>query len=206
MKKLLTFALCLLPVLLLAADESHQVLLNGKPFSRAEQINGVWEIPVADVARAAGMSLTLEPAFQLQGSTLSVKAGWDVKSNVKASAAAPGENAQTTTSGNAAFHDLSFTHKVDKASSVLLQACATGVHFKEATITHRLAEPSGGVVHPNGAIVSAHVINSGGRAMVPLADVVSACGGVWTPPANLPAGVPIQLHLAKNPNAALIVQ
>jgi type VI secretion system secreted protein Hcp len=39
--------------------------------------------------------------------------------------------------GKANFHDLSFTHKIDKASPVLMQACATGVHLKEATITHR---------------------------------------------------------------------
>lgn len=41
--------------------------------------------------------------------------------------------------GKASFHDLSFTHNIDKASPVLLQACATGVHMKEATITHRKA-------------------------------------------------------------------
>jgi len=41
--------------------------------------------------------------------------------------------------GKATFQDLSFTHKVDKASPVLMQACATGVHLKEATITHRKA-------------------------------------------------------------------
>jgi type VI secretion system secreted protein Hcp len=41
--------------------------------------------------------------------------------------------------GKATFHDLSFTHKIDKASPVLMQACATGVHLKEATITHRKA-------------------------------------------------------------------
>ncbi|MEP7306554.1 MAG: type VI secretion system tube protein Hcp [Acidobacteriota bacterium] len=39
--------------------------------------------------------------------------------------------------GKASFQDLSFTHSVDKASPVLMQACATGVHIKEATITHR---------------------------------------------------------------------
>src|SRR5712671_5106377 len=39
--------------------------------------------------------------------------------------------------GKASFHDLSFVHKIDKASPVLMQACATGVHLKEATITHR---------------------------------------------------------------------
>ena len=41
--------------------------------------------------------------------------------------------------GKANFHDLSFTHKIDKASPLLLKACATGQHLKEATITRRKA-------------------------------------------------------------------
>jgi type VI secretion system secreted protein Hcp len=41
--------------------------------------------------------------------------------------------------GKASFRDLSFTHNIDKASPVLMQSCATGVHLKEATITHRKA-------------------------------------------------------------------
>ena len=41
--------------------------------------------------------------------------------------------------GKATFHDLSFVHKVDKSSPVLMQACATGEHLKDATITHRKA-------------------------------------------------------------------
>jgi type VI secretion system secreted protein Hcp len=41
--------------------------------------------------------------------------------------------------GKASFHDLSFVHNIDKASPVLMQACATGVHLKEAIITHRKA-------------------------------------------------------------------
>ena len=41
--------------------------------------------------------------------------------------------------GRATFHDLSFTHTIDKASPRLLQACATGSHLPEATITHRKA-------------------------------------------------------------------
>jgi type VI secretion system secreted protein Hcp len=41
--------------------------------------------------------------------------------------------------GKATFHDLSFTHMVDKASPVLMTSCATGVHLKEATIVHRKA-------------------------------------------------------------------
>ena len=41
--------------------------------------------------------------------------------------------------GRADFQDFSFTHNIDKASPLLLKACATGVHIKEATITHRKA-------------------------------------------------------------------
>ena len=41
--------------------------------------------------------------------------------------------------GKPAFHDLSITHRIDKASPLLLKACATGTVLKEATITHRKA-------------------------------------------------------------------
>ena len=41
--------------------------------------------------------------------------------------------------GKATFQDLSIVHTIDKASPRLLQACATGTHLKEATITHRKA-------------------------------------------------------------------
>jgi type VI secretion system secreted protein Hcp len=41
--------------------------------------------------------------------------------------------------GKPTFHDLSFTHNIDKASPLLMRGCATGQHLKEATITHRKA-------------------------------------------------------------------
>src|SRR5256885_10128223 len=41
--------------------------------------------------------------------------------------------------GKASFHDITFTHVMDKSSPVLMQTCATGTHLKEATITHRKA-------------------------------------------------------------------
>ena len=47
-----------------------------------------------------------------------------------AAAAARARRASTT---------VNFTHHVDKASPVLMKACATGEHIKEATITHRKA-------------------------------------------------------------------
>ena len=41
--------------------------------------------------------------------------------------------------GKANFNDFSFTHKIDKATPLLLKACATGTHFPNATITVRKA-------------------------------------------------------------------
>jgi type VI secretion system secreted protein Hcp len=41
--------------------------------------------------------------------------------------------------GKADFHDLTFVHNYDKASPILMQACTTGVHMKEATIFNRKA-------------------------------------------------------------------
>ena len=41
--------------------------------------------------------------------------------------------------GKASFHDLDFTHHIDKASPLLLKACASGEHIKDATITVRKA-------------------------------------------------------------------
>jgi type VI secretion system secreted protein Hcp len=41
--------------------------------------------------------------------------------------------------GKASFNDFNFTHLVDKASPVLMKACATGEHIKEGTITVRKA-------------------------------------------------------------------
>src|SRR5436189_3119318 len=58
---------------------------------------------------------------------------WGV-TNAGATAAGSGGGA-----GKATFQDLSFIHKIDKASPLLMRACATGAHLKEATITHRKA-------------------------------------------------------------------
>jgi len=41
--------------------------------------------------------------------------------------------------GKATFHDLSITHRVDKASPVLMQVCANGTHLKDGTLTVRKA-------------------------------------------------------------------
>ena len=39
----------------------------------------------------------------------------------------------------ASFNDFTFTHQVDKATPLLMKACATGTHIPDATITVRKA-------------------------------------------------------------------
>ena len=41
--------------------------------------------------------------------------------------------------GKAIFQDVTIVHGIDKATPALFKACATGVHLKDATITHRKA-------------------------------------------------------------------
>ena len=41
--------------------------------------------------------------------------------------------------GKVTFHDLTFTHHIDRATPSLMKACATGSHIKDATVTLRKA-------------------------------------------------------------------
>ena len=41
--------------------------------------------------------------------------------------------------GKAIFEDLSIEHRIDSATPALFEACATGRHIRDATITHRKA-------------------------------------------------------------------
>src|SRR5436190_2753704 len=41
--------------------------------------------------------------------------------------------------GRADIQDLTIVHNVDKSSPLLMQACATGTHLKEVTVTQRKA-------------------------------------------------------------------
>lgn len=45
--------------------------------------------------------------------------------------------------GKASFHDFNFTHKFDKASPLLMLACASGKHIPTATMTARKAGRAG---------------------------------------------------------------
>ena len=41
--------------------------------------------------------------------------------------------------GRASFHAFTFTHHIDKASPLLMKACATGEHLRDGTVTVRTA-------------------------------------------------------------------
>ena len=58
---------------------------------------------------------------------------WGVKN---ANPAPAGSGAAT---GKTDIQDLSIVHHIDKSSPLLMQACATGTHLKEVTVTQRKA-------------------------------------------------------------------
>ena len=53
--------------------------------------------------------------------------------------AGPSGSGAGSGAGKATFQELSIVHGIDKATPELLKACATGLHIKDATITHRKA-------------------------------------------------------------------
>ena len=76
--------------------------------------------------------------------------------------------------GKVTFQDLMIVHNIDKASPRLLEACATGQHLKDATITHRKAgkgQQEFLIVKMNDVIVTA--VSHGGTASQPAAETVS---------------------------------
>jgi type VI secretion system secreted protein Hcp len=83
--------------------------------------------------------------------------------------------------GKASFHDFNFTHHIDKASPVLMKACATGEHIKDATITVRKAgkgQQEFLVIKMTDVIVTS-VSDSAGDTAATTAELVSLqCGAV----------------------------
>jgi len=76
--------------------------------------------------------------------------------------------------GRATFQDLSIVHNVDKASPLLLKACATGMHIKDATITHRKAgkgQQEYLIVKLNDVIITG--VTHGGTGGQPFSESVS---------------------------------
>jgi type VI secretion system secreted protein Hcp len=76
--------------------------------------------------------------------------------------------------GKATFQDLSIVHHIDKASPLLLKACATGTHLKDATITHRKAgkgQQEYLVVKLNDVIITG--VTHGGASGQPISESVT---------------------------------
>ena len=83
--------------------------------------------------------------------------------------------------GKATFHDLSFVHKIDKASPVLLQTCATGAHIKEATITHRKAgkgQQEFLIIKMNDVIVTSVAVSGSGDTAATVESIALRFGKV----------------------------
>src|SRR5213593_1655404 len=76
--------------------------------------------------------------------------------------------------GKATFQDLTIAHHIDKASPKLLEACATGTHLKDATITHRKAgkgQQEFLIVKMNDVIITGVI--HGGTTTEPASETVS---------------------------------
>ena len=108
--------------------------------------------------------------------------------------------------GRASFQDFNFTHSVDKASPVLMTACATGEHIKDATITVRKAgkdEQEYLVIEMTDVLVTS-VSTSGSEGDTPMEAVALAFAGVdldYTPQksdGSLDAGVHFTYDLKAN--------
>ena len=108
--------------------------------------------------------------------------------------------------GKATFQDFNFTHYVDKASPVLMTACATGEHIKDATITVRKAgedEQEYLVIQMTDVLVTS-VSTSGSEGDTPMEAVALAFAKVdleYTPQksdGSLDAGVHFTYDLKAN--------
>lgn len=78
-------------------------------------------------AANAGKSVIARVSFEREAAIEVLSFSWGVSN----SATAPGSGGGA---GKANFNDFAFSKKVDKSSPVLMQACATGKHFKDVVV------------------------------------------------------------------------
>jgi type VI secretion system secreted protein Hcp len=108
--------------------------------------------------------------------------------------------------GKATFHDLSIVHHLDKASPLLLRACATGTHIKDAIITHRKAgkgQQEYLIVKLNDVIITG--VTHGGAAGQPISENVTLAFAkvdleykAQKPDGSLDAGIHFKYDLKSN--------
>jgi hypothetical protein len=205
MKKALVLALSVIGFILIAAPtavEYHPVFLNGKPIGNAIiGEDGIIALSLADLVKAGGGTLTLEPYFQLQGNRLlAVKGEEQLKIKLGTTQGSLVPAVQTPYKESPAYKE-SPHGALDTQAGMKL---TPGQIFR----VQRAGE------------ISSHVFMKGGKAFVPVSDVARAFGGVFINPAtisgNTPAGAAavnggtlkpgeaIRLNFAKNPHAILI--
>ena len=177
MKKLLTFALCVIGFILIAAPtavEYHPIFVNGKPFANAVVIQGgTLAIPLQDFAKAVGAAVTLEPTLTLTGSTLSVRESASEAKKYKI--VQPGTEMKPQTG----------KVKINPGQIFLVQH--SGV----------ISTPSAN---------SKGIIIQGGKAFIPLDDVRRAFGdGSVRSYANLKPGEAIRLNFTRSPNSIIAI-
>ncbi|HMJ84291.1 MAG TPA: type VI secretion system tube protein Hcp [Vicinamibacterales bacterium] len=91
-----------------------------------------------------------------------------------ASRTAAGWNSAPAGVRGATFQGLTIVHNIDKATPKLLEACATGTHLKDATITHRKAgkgQQEYLIVKMNDVIITA--VAHGGTTAQPASETVT---------------------------------
>ncbi len=161
MKKILTVVFCVIAFVPIAAkifvkNEARQIFVNGKPFSKAFLINGVWAMPMEDVIKGAGGGgggMTLEPNFKLQGTTLTALVP----------AVSPAEH----------------KHKLEASAGA-----TTTTLYKDHGGAESKVKPAGRQLFRvnRAGVISTHVFMFEGKAYLPVADwFFSFTGGVFNP-------------------------
>jgi len=146
MRKLLTPIFCVAGFLLIAApiymkNEASPLSINGKSFGNVIMVNGVQAISIEDFSRAIGGGVSAH------GSTLTLDPQAATHSSATMAHGSGGGE------GKASFHDISISHRMDKASAVIFRE---GKPFVPVSLVVRLM---GGTLPPQTSAAQGTPIN-----------------------------------------------
>jgi len=179
MRKVFTLALCAIGFLLIAAPiymnkDVHQLTINGNSIGTVQFVNGQWVMPIEDVSRALGGTLTLEPYLKLNGGHLSTLVPSYSSSDKPYKKVEPSAAANT-------IGGVTSVVPTDQAK----------FHTNAIIAVRKAGE------------ISSHVFTANGKTWVPAADVAQALGVTFTAPANVRAGQSFTLNFAPSPTSIL---
>ena len=168
------------------AAAPSQLTINGKVLGNIVVLQGgVWAVPLDQFAKALGAPITLEPLLSLQGNRLVAK----------------------NSSASVAYGKVNVEYKPQKADGSL----DAGVHFKydikaQKEAMRVAAGQSLEVLRPGE--ISSGVVMMGGKAYVPVRDVVRAFGdgsvrGTFS--GALAPGQNVNVNIAHNPNGIIAI-